>query len=165
MKEEQPQGAAPSEPPPRVPVTIERALAALAMALLCCITFANVVARYLTNFSFAFTEEYSVFLMVVLTFFGAAAAFATDRHIRMTFLIDRITGPARKRLEQALLLLAAVMFGLLIVYGAYLTLDDWQYETTSPGLGLPQWIYSIWLPILSLVIVLRIFGRIMRFGR
>lgn len=165
MHDEQTESQPIGEPGPRVPVTIERTLAALAMALLCCITFANVVARYLTNFSFAFTEEYSIFLMVVLTFFGAAAAFAQDRHIRMTFLIDRIQGPARKRLEQALLLLAAAMFVLLIVYGAYLTLDDWQYETTSPGLGVPQWVYSIWLPILSLVIVLRILGRIVRLGR
>ena len=64
------------EDQPRVPIKIEEACAALAMALICVITFANVLVRYFTNVSFAFTEEFSIFLMVVLTLFGAAAAFA-----------------------------------------------------------------------------------------
>ena len=41
------------------------------MAALCLITLGNVVARYLTNYSFAFTEEYSIALMVVVTMLGA----------------------------------------------------------------------------------------------
>jgi hypothetical protein len=44
------------------------------MALVCVITFANVLVRYFTNASFAFTEEFSVFLLVVLTLAGASAA-------------------------------------------------------------------------------------------
>ena len=56
-----------SHSPQRRPARIERAVAAACMALLCIITFVNVVTRYLTNASFAFTEEVSVFLLVLLT--------------------------------------------------------------------------------------------------
>src|ERR1019366_7119672 len=59
---------------PPFPVKLEKALAAGAMALLCIITMANVVVRYFTNISFAFTEEISVWLMVVMTLVGAAGA-------------------------------------------------------------------------------------------
>ncbi|MBL8488591.1 MAG: TRAP transporter small permease subunit, partial [Rhodocyclaceae bacterium] len=59
----------------RPSLRIERAVMALAMGLLCCITMANVVVRYLTNISFAFTEEISIALMVVMTLVGAAHAF------------------------------------------------------------------------------------------
>ncbi|HEX6980919.1 MAG TPA: TRAP transporter small permease [Alphaproteobacteria bacterium] len=153
------------EAPPRIPIKFEQFFAAMAMALLCCITFANVVARYLTNYSFAFTEEYSVFLMVVLTFFGSAAAFAANRHIRMTFLVDRLPVRLARPVEYLILVLSVVMFGMLVWYGAWITWDDYEFETTSPGLGVPQWWYTIWLPILSALIVARILGRIWRIAR
>lgn len=154
-----------TEAPPRVPVKIEEFFAALAMALICCITFANVVVRYFTDVSFAFTEEFSIFLMVVLTLFGSAAAFARDRHIRMTFIVDRLPKRLARGIEYVVMALSAAMFAILAWYGWFLFRDDWDYGTTSPGIGIPQWIYSIWLPVLSVVILLRILGRIVRFYR
>ncbi|MDB5798091.1 MAG: Tripartite ATP-independent periplasmic transporter DctQ component [Paucimonas sp.] len=152
-----------TEPVPGgVPVKIEEAIAAVTMALICCITFANVVVRYLTNASFAFTEEFTVFLMVVLTLVGSAAAFARNRHIRMTFLTDRLSPPVARKVELLVMLMSALMFALLAWYGWKLFLDDWQYDTTSPGIGIPQWIYTIFLPLLSVVILLRIVGRTIR---
>lgn len=153
------------EAPPRIPVKIEEACAALAMALICCITFANVVVRYFTNVSFAFTEEFSIFLMVVLTFFGAAAAFVRNQHIRMTYLTDRMPPGIARGVEFFVMALSAVMFALMAGYGSFLFLDDWEYDTTSPGIGIPQWIYTIWLPLLSAVIFLRIIGRMIRLAR
>ena len=43
------------------------------MALICLITLANVAVRYLTDISFAFTEEISVFLLVFLLAPGSGA--------------------------------------------------------------------------------------------
>ena len=43
-----------------LPLTLEAVVMAAAMAAIGLITLANVVTRYLTNISFAFTEEYSV---------------------------------------------------------------------------------------------------------
>lgn len=159
------QGLNLGEAPPRVPAEIERFIAAMAMALVTLITFANVVVRYLTNFSFAFTEEYSVFLMVVMAFFGASAAFATNRHIRMTFLTERMPRPAARRIEYALLAIAILMFALLVWYGGKYTYDVWRFEETSAGLGVPVWIYWIWLPVMSAIIVLRLIGRLFRVAR
>jgi TRAP-type C4-dicarboxylate transport system permease small subunit len=153
------------EAPPHVPVKIEEFCAAMAMALICCITFANVVVRYFTDVSFAFTEEFSIFLMVVLTLFGASAAFARDTNIRMTFITDRLPRSAARKVEYLVMALSAVMFAVMAWYGFFLFWDDWQYDTTSPGIGIPQWIYTIWLPLLSVVIFLRIVGRTIRLVR
>jgi TRAP-type C4-dicarboxylate transport system permease small subunit len=166
-----PDGAHEPAPPvdprdaPRVPIQIEEAAAALAMALICAITFANVVVRYLTNASFAFTEEISVFLLVVLTLVGAAAAFARDLNIRVLFFADMLPARPRRALELAGLALSAVLFALIAWYGWRFFRDDWQFGTTSPGLGLPQWLYSIWLVLLSLAIVARALGRLWRVWR
>lgn len=135
---------------------IEKAVAAGAMAAICLISFANALIRYLTNYSFAFTEEVSVILMVLLTLVGASTGFALGFHIRITILVDRLPPRLRRAAEALSQLASAAMFGLLVYYGYYFFRDDWEFGVTTPSLGLPQWIYSVWLPLLSLVIVARI---------
>jgi TRAP-type transport system small permease protein len=141
-------------------VSIERFVLALVMALLCVITMGNVVVRYFTNISFAFTEEISVSLMVVMTLTGASTAFYRNKHIAILFLVDRL--PPRARSHFGLFSLAActLMFGLLAWYGARMAWDDFRFDVTSPALGVPQWFYSAWLPFLSLLIVYRLAGLI-----
>lgn len=146
----------------RLPLTVEGVLGALLMALLCVITFANVLTRYLTNVSLAITEEFSVVMMVMLALLGAGAAFAKGGHLRMGFAADRLPPKARLALEALVLLLGAVLFGLLVWFGARLTWDEYRFDVGSSGLGAPQWLYTMWLPLLSLVVVLRIGGRVVR---
>ena len=40
-----------------------------------------------------------------------------------------------------------------------MTYDEWYWGETSPGLGYPAWIYTVWLPLLSLAILGRVIGR------
>ncbi len=137
---------------------IEDWLTVIIMALLALITFANVLVRYFTDASFAWTEEISIFLMILLAMVAGSAAVARDQHIRIEFLTSRGSA-ARKR---ALALLGsssvALLFGFLAVLSARVVWDDWRYEETSPGIGVPQWWYSIWLPICSLAITARAIG-------
>lgn len=150
------------EAPPRISEGIERMLTAAVMCALLLITFANVLVRYLTNVSFAFTEEYSVALMVVLTLIGASAAFAGNRHIRLTFLIEKLALPSQRRIEIPVLIVCLVMFALIGGLGVRYTWDEYRFDVLSPGLGIPQWRYTIALPVLSLAICLRIVGRLIR---
>ncbi|SBV93449.1 putative N-acetylneuraminate transporter [uncultured Alphaproteobacteria bacterium] len=147
------------------PIRIDEMLAALAMALICVISLANVVVRYLTDVSFAFTEEFSVFLLVFMTLTGSAVAFATDGHIRIVFFRDLLPRRLRRLADAAALLLAGLLFAMVLYYGALFAWDEWEYEETSPGLGLPNWIYTVWLPVLSGWILARIGGRLFRLFR
>ena len=65
--------SAPAEHPP---YTIEQTLSGIVMGLIVLITFGNVLARYFTSQSFAATEEFSIALLIVLSFLGSSAAFA-----------------------------------------------------------------------------------------
>jgi TRAP-type C4-dicarboxylate transport system permease small subunit len=140
-------------------------IGASAMAALALITFANVVARYFTNESFAWTEEISISLMVVLTLVAAAGAAARDRHIRIEFLYDA-GSPARRR-ALALFSELASTGAFLLLFGLSLRLlwDDYRYEVTSPGIGIPQWWYTVWLPVLALLIAARSMQRLVRLVR
>jgi TRAP-type C4-dicarboxylate transport system permease small subunit len=155
----------PPEDRPRIGTAVEEGVAAIAMALVCVITFANVLVRYFTAASFAFTEEFSVFLLVVMTLAGASAAFARNRHIRMEYFVGKLPAGTHRAVEFLVTLCGAALFAGLAFYGTYLLLDDYQYGTTSPGIGVPQWIYTVWLPLLSALITLRIVGRLARLVR
>ncbi len=151
-------GEAPATLPPAAKFRAERFLGAAAMAALCLITLANVVVRYTTDISFAFTEELSVFLLVFLTFIGSAKAFLDGNQMAVTYFIDKMGWAWRRRFLLFGLAMSALMVGLIAWYGTYMAWDDYQLEVTSPGLGWPQWIYTVWLPLLALLV----FGRIVQ---
>jgi TRAP-type transport system small permease protein len=158
-----PQGQTP--PPTRIPLAFEKVVAAATMAALCLITFGNVVARYLTNYSFAFTEEYSIALMVVVTFLGASLATALDRQIRVTWFTERLSPRGRRVAETLAVVATILMFAILIVLGGRVVWDEYRFEVTSPGLGKPQWIYTLALPLLSVAVVGRAIGYLVRVWR
>lgn len=134
----------------------ERWLAALALLAICVISLGNVVVRYATDASFAFTEEFSVFLLVVLTFSGAALASRRHTHIRIELIENKL--PPRLRVVLYLLQWAAsvLLLALVVWYGGLLTWEEYSWESLSPGLGYPTWIYIIWLPLLCLAIIWRL---------
>jgi len=150
---------------PRVPLIFEDILAALIMAALASITFANVLVRYFTDRSFAWTEEISIFLMIALALVAGAGAFARNHHIRIEFFVQRMSSTKQWLLAQLSCLMGALLFAIIAVLSARLVWDDYRYEEISPGIGVPQWWYSVWLPILSIVIALRIIGLWVRVAR
>nr|WP_298413433.1 TRAP transporter small permease [uncultured Halomonas sp.] len=135
---------------------LERILATLALVVIAMISLGNVVVRYVTNASFAFTEEISVFLLVVLTFAGAAVALRRNRHVRISLLERALPEGPRRALIVFQGLAGATVLGLILWFGAKLTFEEYQWQTQSPGLGLPQWWYLIWLPILAALMLLRL---------
>lgn len=152
--------------PPRARLTeIERAIGAAAMAAICVISFANVVVRYATNVSFAFTEEFSVALLVVMAFAGAGLAFARDGHIRVGYMADRLPRRWRRAASAFAGLASLFMLGLIAWYGGWLAYDEWRFEETSPGLGYPSWIYTILMPLLAVLVMVRIIGALARAWR
>ena len=147
---------------PRVPLKIEDVLGALAMGALCVITFVNVVVRYLTDGSFAWTEEISIFLMMAMSLVAGAAAVARDKHIRIEFFYEQGSVARQRRLAILSAACILVFFLLLAVLGARMTWDEFHFDETSPGIGVPKWIYTIWLPLLSLAIAGRALGLLIR---
>src|SRR3989344_3733478 len=125
---------------------LEDWLIVLTMAALALITFVNVVLRYFTDASFAWTEEISVFLMIVLAMVGGS------EHRRQV-------------LAQFGALMVALLFGLITVLSIRVVWDDYRFDETSPGIGVPQWWYTVWLPVLCALTTaraLQLFARLRR---
>jgi TRAP-type transport system small permease protein len=155
----------PQDPPVRVPLSIEKILAAISMAALCLITLGNVLTRYLTNYSFAFTEEFSIALMVVVTMLGTSIATAADRQIRITWFASLLPPFGQRAAEVMSVAATIVMFIFVLTLGGRLVWDEYRFEVTSPGLGEPQWIYTLMLPLLAAIVIGRAIGHLIRVVR
>lgn len=149
----------------RIPVALEEGLAVACMALLVLITMANVVTRYVTEQSFAWTEEISVFLIVVMTLAGASAAAARDRHIRIEFFYESGSAQRQQQLKVLCACLTALTFAVLTFLFTLMVADEFRYSETSMGLGVPRWWYTVFSPLLCLLITLRCLGVAWRAAR
>ena len=148
-----------------VPLQIEDWLTVIVMGLLSLITFANVVVRYFTDQSFAWTEEFSVFLMIVLALVAGSASVARNRQIRIEYFADSGSEKRQRALARFGALMVFVLFALIAVLSVRVVWDDFRFGETSPGIGIPQWWYTVWLPVLSVAIAGRALGLFIRRGR
>lgn len=133
----------------------EEVVAVLCMAALVAITLLNVVTRYLTDRSFAWTEEISIVLMVVMTLAGASAAVIRDAHIRIELFYNSGSGARRRRLRMLSASVTALVFAVLTLLFVRLVADELRWAETSMGLGLPRWWFTASVPVLTLALTLR----------
>lgn len=151
--------------PTRIPLQIEDWLTVIVMGLLALITFANVIVRYFTSQSFAWTEEFSVFLMIVLALVAGSASVARNRQIRIEYFSDSGSEKRQRFLARFGALMVFLLFALIAVLSVRVVWDDFRFGETSPGIGVPQWWYTIWLPVCSIAIAGRALGLFIRRGR
>ena len=121
------------------PWRLEEVLATAAIALMTLITFANVVLRYVSDVSIGWTEEVSVFLMLLMVFAGAAAAAFHDQHIRVEFLYGSKDAATRRRLRQLSVWLTTVVLTTLALLLMKTALGEYEYQEKVSSLDIPRW--------------------------
>jgi TRAP-type transport system small permease protein len=134
---------------------IEEWLGVACMVVLTVITLGNVLTRYLTDESFAWTEEISVFLIVVMTLAGAASVAGRDGHIRIEYFYDGGSVARRRALRALTALATTLVFAVLAVLFSIALADEVRYAETSMGLGVPRWWFTAAIPPLCAAIALR----------
>ena len=147
------------------PSRFEEVLCAILFAVMAVITFANIISRYLLQYSFAFTEELVVSFFVWLTLLGTSIAFREQSHLGFSFLVDRLPPEIRRILLWLSAGLGAALFIFLIYFATGQIGDEISLGITSSGIGVPQWWYSIGMPVFSALIVLRVFQGAYRASR
>lgn len=131
----------------------EEACCAAMVGVMSVLAFLNILARYLTNFSLAFTEEVEVSLLVWLTLLGAAAGFKHGVHLGLTFIVERLPRRARRAVAAGGTVLAVGLFLALAWFGLWQLVDEAKMATTSEALGIPQWLYTLALPVGGIIMI------------
>ena len=123
---------------------VERLLAALGMAM-AAIVATQVVCRYLFNNSLFWSEEAARYLLVWLSFLGAAAAYYRGAHPGIDILSSRL-GPGLRRGKAVAVHLVCLAFFLVMIWqGA--VFSHFVRLQTSPSLALPMWLVVLAIPV------------------
>jgi TRAP-type C4-dicarboxylate transport system permease small subunit len=113
---------------------------ALAFIFAILLNFANVCGRYVLGYSLLGADEVQVFIMVAMTFVGAAIVTRRNMHLRMDVLLQFMP-------EWLRLLLRLVEVLLLIVLAGFVLTESFLYAQrmlmlgrASDMAGVPMWI-------------------------
>ena len=101
-------------------------IAGIALVLISAVIPWAVYTRYVLNRAASWPEPIAVLLMIVLTFFGAAACYRVGLHMRVAFFVSLLT----QRLQRASALLVELLMALIALFminwGIKLVAATWQ---------------------------------------
>jgi TRAP-type C4-dicarboxylate transport system permease small subunit len=96
----------------------------------------SVYTRYVLNRAASWPEPTAILLTIVLTFFGAAACYRSETHMRVDVLVRMLPGAWRRLAETVSEMLSAVLAVFMIVWGARLVEATWHQSIAEvPGLS------------------------------
>ncbi len=135
---------------------VDRALAAilkptvaLGMAALIAVITLQIVSRVFFT-AVGWTEEVARFLLIWLTFLGAALAWAQGRHIAVTLIVGLLPEAARRAMQMAALAVVGAFAVALVWLGlAYIEVSSFQ---RSPSLRLRMSHVYIVIPLAAALI-------------
>lgn len=108
----------------------------------------NVILRKVFSSGLSWSEEASRFLFIWVTFLGAILANDAalhGEHMRMDFIVEKLTGVPRKLVEVAALLIVLVMLGTLFLGGVEVVQQTWPFLTSA--LEIPKGAVYLCAPI------------------
>jgi C4-dicarboxylate transporter, DctQ subunit len=126
---------------------VESVLLAAGVLLMAANTIANVVGRYVFQYSLFFSEELNRILIILITFAGISYAARQGRHIRMSAIYDALPPAARKWF----MVLIASVTALCMFALCYFSIGYIAKVATSgrvlPALQLPVYWIFLWVPV------------------
>lgn len=138
---------------------MEEILGSILLAAMAVISFLNVVVRYCTSFSFAWSEEMTVNFFVWVTMLGTACAFREGCHLAMNIVYEAL--PKRGRLCAFIfdVLICLIFFGALFWTGCLEVTDEIELKSVTESMEIPVWWYTMATPLFSLLIIYRMLQR------
>lgn len=134
---------------------LEEGLIMLLMAAMTLLTFAQVVARYVFNYSFVWALEITGVMFAWLIFIGMSYGVRVGSHIGVDVLVKAL-GPKAARVAGCLAAALCVLYAGIVLWGS------WQYVAKIHEVGIlmqdvpvQQWIPRIILPLGFLLLGIR----------
>jgi len=124
-----------------------------AMSVMLVVIFAQVISRYVFNWTPEWSEELARYLFVWVVFIGSALIMGESGHLAVQFVPNHFKGTATGRLLEIVINLSGYVFILiLLTQGAKMTrVMTFQM---SPGMEIPMsWVYAV-IPLSSALMLL-----------
>lgn len=125
--------------------------AALMMVLTLLMVVLGMVDRYV-SLNFRGTDMYAGYCMAGAGFLALAHTLKKGEHIRVTLLVNALTGPSKRILELWCLAAAVFLAGLFAIYSIKLSYQSWSFHDVSTGNdATPLWIPQIGMALGAIV--------------
>lgn len=113
---------------------------ALAFIVAVLLNFGNVIGRYVFGVALLGADEVQVFIMVAMTFLGAAVVTRRNQHLRMDVLVRFLPVPLQTLLRLAEQLLLVLLAGFVVSESYSYASQMFQIGRRSDMAGVPMWI-------------------------
>jgi len=125
----------------------EEGLIAFLLAIMTLITFGQVIARYVFNYSFVWALELVTFLFAWLIFLGMSYGVRVGSHIGVDALVKAF-GPRVERVLSIIATLFCIAYALIALYGGWIYMSRMRMiGTLAQDLPIPVWVPQIVLPL------------------
>jgi TRAP-type C4-dicarboxylate transport system permease small subunit len=132
-------------------------VAGIALVLISAVIPWAVYTRYVLNRAASWPEPMAVLLMIVLTFFGAAACYRVRLHMRVSFFVSLLPAFAQQVMALVVELLMALIALFMVDWGIKLVTVTWQNSIADfPALSVG--VTYLPIPIGGAILLLFVFG-------
>ena len=142
-------------------------IAGVGVCLMGLMLAANTISRYGFNSPWPFGEEYTAYILVLLTFFPLAYTMRKKGHVRIEIVINHLPVKARRWLIIAYTFISIIVVGVMIYYGLELSLKSLKYGIKAVTvMQTPLWIAQMFVVIGLIIFFLQlILYLVSRLGR
>ncbi|UOF88637.1 TRAP transporter small permease [Fodinisporobacter ferrooxydans] len=115
---------------------------------------AEVVARYVFNSSFSWSEEFGRMVFVWIIFLGASIGFKRGAHMGLHFIIGLASKKIKQMMSAATLFLSSVFFLFIIIEGIQVSIQMIPQLTSAMQISV-AWEYSA-IPVGALFMLIHV---------
>ncbi len=139
---------------------MEEWLIALLLMVMTIITFVQVVARYVFNYSFVWALELVTFLFGGLIFIGISYGVRVGSHIGVDALVKTLA-PATARAVGAVATILCMVYAAIVFFGGWIYVAKmYEIGIEAQDIPIPQWVPRLVLPVGFALLFLR-FGQVL----
>lgn len=139
---------------------LEESLIAFLLAAMTLVTFAQVIARYVFNYSFVWALELTMYLFGALIFFGISYGVRVGVHIGVDALVKLLPARISHRLNIVAAALCLLYACIVLVGGVVYVEKMHSIGIMAQDLPIPQWVPRAVLPLGFALLIWR-FGEVL----
>ena len=134
---------------------LEEGLLALLLATMVSITFMQVIARYIFNYSFVWALEVTTVLFAWLIFLGMSYGVRVGSHIGVDALVKSLS-PGRARVVGSIAAILCMAYAAIVFYGGWVYVAKiYSIGIMGEDIPIPQWVPRLFLPLGYALLFLR----------
>ena len=137
---------------------LEKIVTSVILVFVTALTFVNVLVRKLTDSQFAWTEELVINLFVLLIMLGCGLCAREGSLISLSLIFDRLKVKGRKVFVTIITVANTAFWIILLKTGYEKVLTQMANGKLTSSLGWHEWLFTIFLPIGSVFLILHTIG-------